>query len=481
MWGMCLPKTQHRKLYSIKNRLIVSVVTLAMFAILIAMVISYWVARQEIKEVYDARLGQTAKQLLLTIPTQQTQLIKQQKLFNQWMQQLVTRLHHDHDMESNLGHPYELKELVQYYRDGKMFWNTHSSFGSVTPLISHPGYGYFKIDGQKWRYFQYIAPKMNGHQDMIVVAESEAVRSDIMGKLVMSSAVPLIIIIPLLAIIMVVLINRQFRPLGELRQAIGKLDIQQLTPVSVSELTLELEPLVSTLNHLLRQLDDAWQRERRFTRTAAHELKTPLAILRINAENALSSQNEAQLKEDLERILSGIERSDRLIHQLLILARVENLKPSDHKFVTVELNSLLQNVIAQLVPLALQNDQEIGLDSDQSIYIEGDELLLEVLFSNLVDNAIRYSGKQSHIGVNLVVKEQLIYVDISDDGAPISDEARAHLFENFYRENPEKGGGAGLGMAICRDIVAIHDARLTLLPFRGVNCFRVSLPKIKAV
>ncbi|MFM2479160.1 sensor histidine kinase [Celerinatantimonas sp. MCCC 1A17872] len=476
---MSLPKTQHKKLYSIKNRLIVSVISLALFAILIALVISYLAARHEIKEVYDARLGQTAKQLLLTIPTRQTQLDKQQKLFNQWMQQLVSRSHRDNDVESKLGHPYELKELVQYYRDGKMFWNTHSSFGSVAHLIAHPGYGYFKVNGQKWRYFQYVAPKVNGHQDMIVVAESEAVRSDIMGKLAMSSGFPLLIIIPLLALIMVVLINRQFRPLVELRRAIGKLDVHQLTPVAISELTLELEPLVSTLNRLLRQLDEAWQRERRFTRTAAHELKTPLAILRINAENAMSSENEEQLKEDLKRILAGIERSDRLIHQLLVLARVESLKPSEQKFTKVALHSLLQNVIAQLVPLALQNDQEIGLDSEQTATIEGDELLLEVLFSNLVDNAIRYSGKQSHISVDLSVEEQFIHVDISDDGSPISDQAREHLFENFYRENPEKGDGAGLGMAICRDIVTIHDASLTLLPFHGLNCFRVSFLKSK--
>ncbi|WP_131912336.1 sensor histidine kinase [Celerinatantimonas diazotrophica] len=478
---MSLPKTQRKKLYSIKNRLIISVISLALFAILIALGISYLAARHEIKEVYDARLGQTAKQLLLTIPMRQSQLVKQQKLFNQWMQQLETRLHHDHDMESRLGHPYELKELIQYYRDGKMFWNTHNSFGSVTHLISHPGYGYFKIKGQKWRYFQYFAPEMNGHKDMIVVAESESVRSDIMGKLAMASGFPLLIIIPLLAIIMVVLINRQFRPLVELRQAIGDLDIQQLTPVNISELTLELEPLVNTLNRLLHQLDEAWQRERRFTRTAAHELKTPLAILRINAENALSSKNEEQLKEDLERILSGIERSDRLIHQLLILARVESLKPSDQKFGEIELNSLLQNVIAQLVPLALQNDQEIGLDGEPMVKIQGDELLLELLFSNLVDNAIRYSGKQSHIGVNLTVQTQQIHIDVCDDGAPIRDETRERIFENFYRENPEKGDGAGLGMAICQDIVAIHAGSVTLLPYSGVNCFRVSFPRHTSV
>lgn len=480
---MSLPRTEPKKLYSIRFRLITSVIALALVAILIALGSSYLAAQHEIREVYDARLSQTAKQLLLTIPTKQAQLRQQQALFDQWTQQLVSHIQRTDDFgPSQLGHPYELKELIQYYRDDKLVWNTHDSFGPVNHLITHPGYGYFTESGQRWRYFEYLAPKTKGvPQEMIIVAESEAVRDDIMGKLAMSSVFPLAILVPMLAVMMIILINRQLRPLVQLRREISRLDIHQLTPVRVGDLTLELAPLVETLNRLLAQLDQAWQRERRFTRTAAHELKTPLAILRINAENALQSKSETELREDLKRILAGIERSDRLIHQLLVLARVESLQPFEQAFKSIELYPLLQNVIAELVPLALKHDQEIGLEGNEHLSLMGDSLLLEILFSNLVDNAIRYSGNGSHINITAHLIDNTIRVEISDDGSEISDEARARLFEHFYRANPEKGDGAGLGMSICHDIVVFHSGMLELLPYDGQNRFRVTLTDAESV
>lgn len=232
---------------------------------------------------------------------------------------------------------------------------------------------------------------------------------------------------------------------------------------------------MNALNRLLAELEQAWKREKRFTRMAAHELKTPLAILRLNAENALICDKEEDLKSDLQNILQGIERSDRLIQQLLTLARVENLHEIALK--EVDLKKLMQRVMGELAPLALKNQQEMSFCGDVCT-IRGDESLLGILLSNLVDNAIRYSGQGSQIMVRIEDGPELARVFISDTGEDVSPQAREKLFDSFYRSNREKGDGAGLGLSITRDIVRLHHGSVILEPRADeLNTFVVSLAK----
>lgn len=219
--------------------------------------------------------------------------------------------------------------------------------------------------------------------------------------------------------------------------------------------------MVETLNQLLNELEQAWQREKRFTRMAAHELKTPLTVLRVNAENALRSTNPEQLKQDLERIFKGIERTDRLIHQLLMLAKVESTQTLAKQ--PVELANVIKQVIADLAPIAFKQDQQLSFHGESS-RLWGDELLLGILFKNLLDNAIRYSGHSSQIAVELSGHDGEIEVRVSDTGAAIDNLTREKMFDNFYRANSQKGDGAGLGMSICRDIAALHGGQVLLLP-----------------
>ncbi len=194
---------------------------------------------------------------------------------------------------------------------------------------------------------------------------------------------------------------------------------------------------------------------------AAHELKTPLTVLRVNAENALRSTNQEQLKQDLERIFKGIERTDRLIHQLLMLAKVESTQTLRKQ--PVELANVIKQVIADLAPIAFKQDQQLSFHGESS-RLWGDELLLGILFKNLLDNAIRYSGHSSQIAVELSDHDGEIEVRVSDTGAAIDDLTREKMFDNFYRANSQKGDGAGLGMSICRDIAALHGGQVLLLP-----------------
>jgi two-component system sensor histidine kinase QseC len=450
---------------------------LATVLILISLYFSFSSSRHEIEEVYDARLGQSAKMVLLSmsINADIDQLKRSQQLFDQWMQRLDL-LALDGDDAVDIGHPYEQNLMFQFYRDGKLIWGSDDEVGELPHDPSYSGFGFVTLHDQQWRYFQLTFPKgYHSSAEYILVAEKQSIRDEIIDDIALSTALPQLVLIPFLAVLIILLIGKYFRPISDLQRAIEQRSANKLDKIYVKNPTMELSPLVNALNELLHQLDQTWQREKRFTRMAAHELKTPLTILRLNAENALLSENKQQLKTDVDNILRGIERTDRLIHQLLMLAKVGSVNTIKH--LPLNLSQLLKNEIAELVPLALKKQQELGFSGDD-IEIYGDQLLLQVLFSNLIDNAIRYSGNGSQIDVEVNDYKAYIDIKIQDNGSAIAPETREKIFDNFYRGNNVIGDGAGLGMSITHDIADLHNGNVELLPReQDCNTFLVRFKK----
>lgn len=453
---------KNKRLFSIKRRLTLTSVLLSTGLMLISLYFSYTNAKHEVAEVYDARLGQSAKLLLMATSVSGKALAAQdqRKHFDQWMDNIQRLSKANDDVATLFGHPYEQYFLFQFYRDGKLLF---SSDAHLPPLSSDKeAMGFFDINlnGERWRYFQLSQPE--GYNDeYVLVAEKQSIRDEAVNEIASSTALPQLILIFCLIVVLIVLIERSFQPIQSLQSAIAIRSVHKLDRIYVEEPTVELSPLVETLNQLLSELEQAWEREKRFTRMAAHELKTPLTVLRLNAENALRSTNPEQLKHDLDRILKGIERTDRLIHQLLMLAKVESTQTLAKQ--PVDLAHVIKQVIADLAPIAFKQDQQLSF-SGESPRLWGDELLLGILFKNLLDNAIRYSGHASQIEVQLSYHDDEIEVQVSDTGVPIDDLTREKMFENFYRANSQKGDGAGLGMSICRDIAALHGGQVMLLP-----------------
>lgn len=453
---------KNKRLFSIKRRLTLTSVLLSTGLMLISLYFSYTNAKHEVAEVYDARLGQSAKLLLMATSVSGKALAAQdqRKHFDQWMDNIQRLSKSNDDVATLFGHPYEQYFLFQFYRDGKLLF---SSDVHLPPLSSDKeAMGFFDINlnGERWRYFQ--LSQLEGYNDeYVLVAEKQSIRDEAVNEIASSTALPQLILIFCLIVVLIVLIERSFQPIQSLQSAIAIRSVHKLDRIYVEEPTVELSPLVETLNQLLSELEQAWEREKRFTRMAAHELKTPLTVLRLNAENALRSTNPEQLKHDLDRILKGIERTDRLIHQLLMLAKVESTQTLAKQ--PVDLAHVIKQVIADLAPIAFKQDQQLSF-SGESPRLWGDELLLGILFKNLLDNAIRYSGHASQIEVQLSYHDDEIEVQVSDTGVPIDDLTREKMFENFYRANSQKGDGAGLGMSICRDIAALHGGQVMLLP-----------------
>ncbi|NOI14194.1 ATP-binding protein [Vibrio hepatarius] len=454
--------------FSIKRRLIGVVMILTLTMVSLALLFSAMSTKHETQEVYDARLGQTAKLLLLTTSSFESQLSKAsiQSQFEAWMQK-IRQLSDSDDDPTEYGHPYENNIVFQLYKNNALVWSSRKDAGVLSPSPEFSGFGDREVDGREWRIFQLHSTD----SEFVLVAEKHSIRQEIINEVVLSAILPQMILFPLFIVILIYFIGKSFRPISELRLAISQRSIEKLDRIYVSNQTLELSPLVDTLNQLLEQLEMAWQRERQFTRMAAHEIKTPLTILRLNAENALHSQDKEQLEQDLSNLLKGIDRTDRVLHQLLTLAKVDSITNLEKQ--EVVLNNVLQSTLSDLAQLALRNDQHLSLEGD-TCSIQGDAFLLGLLFRNLIDNAIRYSGNGSNIDVHLVASDYWYEVFISDTGQNISDEAREKLFDSFYRANTEKGDGAGLGMSIARDIAQLHNATLELIPREdNRNTFRI--------
>lgn len=467
------------KLISIKKKLIVSIISITTLLILISWVFIAGKTKHEVKEVYDARLSQSAKILALTMPNiLMTSSNERDLLYEQWFKTMQD-MANGGDEETNLGHPYEENLIVQFYKGKHLIFKSPNAPKKKLMVNYASGFGELEIADEKWRFFQLKIPNPK-HSDLyILLAEKQSVRNEVITEIALSTSIPQLLLIPALFVVTLILVNKFLQPVTQLQRAVALRNINHLEPLVIEQPTLELNPLVEQLNYLLEQLNSAWEREKRFTRTAAHELKTPLAILRLNAENALSTNNIAEQRSDLNNIIIGIDRTNRLIQQLLIHSRIE----ANHnvEYTNINLTTLLREVITQLIPLALQQKQTVSLEPIEEYNLEGNAILLSILFTNLIDNAIRYSGIKSKISITMKKNEDVNneYIDIliTDNGERILDNVRERIFEKFFRADSGKGDGAGLGMSIANYIVNQHSGSLKLQEDVNANVFIVSLPK----
>jgi two-component system sensor histidine kinase QseC len=223
-----------------------------------------------------------------------------------------------------------------------------------------------------------------------------------------------------------------------------------------------MQPLVAALNGLFARIAQLLEAERRFTADAAHELRTPIAAIRAQAQVALAAaSDEGERRHALEATLIGCDRAAHLVDQLLTLSRLEYAAPAPAT--ALDVSALARRVVADLAPLALAKQQSIELDAAQPCSARGDEALLGALLRNLVDNAIRYSPPSARVRVAVApgaAEARKVELTVEDSGPGMTDEHRAHLGERFFRVLGNEQPGSGLGWSIVRRIAAAHGATI---------------------
>lgn len=277
------------------------------------------------------------------------------------------------------------------------------------------------------------------------------------------------LIIPMLTLVLVLIgvgvwyaINTSLRRVQNVSARLSQYDASALTPLEdADEYPVEVRPLLDAINQLIRKVAESHDLQQRFIANAAHQLRTPLATLRLQAERALREPDSQKHSEALSDVLSAVARSQHLVRQLMTLARSE--QPSKALSMTdTDLADLIRSELESWIDVALSRHVDLGYEGpDAGVIVLADAQLLRELLSNLIDNAIQYGGEGNHITVRL--EENPTRLTIEDNGPGIAADEKIRVLERFYRSPSATGTGCGLGLSIANEIARIHGATLEIL------------------
>jgi two-component system sensor histidine kinase QseC len=292
--------------------------------------------------------------------------------------------------------------------------------------------------------------------------EAREAREEIAEALGKALVWPLATALPALALAIWLGVGSGLRPLRELRAQLARRGAGDLAPLDDKRTPREIEPLVAELNRLFGRIGETLQRERRLTADAAHELRTPLAVLSTQAQVARGASTEAARNEALDAVVAGAGRAARLIEQMLTLARLEAGQLGEHAQ-RVALHDLAREVLAEAAPRAVAKDIDISLAEGPPAQIRGHAGLLAILIGNLVDNAVRYTPAGGRVLVSLAETPE-VELRVADNGPGVPAAEVGRLGERFHRLAPAAESGSGLGLSIVLRIAELHGARVSFAP-----------------
>ncbi|RZJ56545.1 MAG: HAMP domain-containing protein [Acidovorax sp.] len=335
-----------------------------------------------------------------------------------------------------------------------------SAVGAALPQIAVLGFTDVQARGGTYRVFS-----MQTRSQVIQVAQNMAARRGMARALALRTLAPLAFMAPLLVLAVWWGVSRSLAPVERVRRQLAQRQADDLSPVSDAQLPDEVQPLVSELNLLFERVQRAFDAQQHFVADAAHELRSPLAALRLQLQGLQRAGDDAARAAAVERLSSGIDRATRLVEQLLTLARQEAgaAAPGAHTE-PVDLQAAAQLALADVAPAAQARSIDLGLlDSDASS-VPGNAEALRMLARNLLDNAVKYTpaGGRVDLQVRRAADGQAVELTVEDSGPGIAEEHRARVMQRFVRETSDGATGSGLGLAIVQAIAQAHGATVAL-------------------
>jgi two-component system OmpR family sensor kinase len=319
--------------------------------------------------------------------------------------------------------------------------------------LQPPGFHVTEWNQQMWRTYTVVRSSRTAQ---VAVALQD--RDSSFYAFIPWVLVPIGVLVLLLGLLIHEAVKRALRPLDALSKQIGSRKLSELHALEASRLPTEVAPLAQALNKLLAQLDQLLGSQRQFLADAAHELNTPLAAIKLQAQltrKAQDSERDAALNE----LDTGIERAIHLASQLLQLARLEPDARAPERS-EVRMSELVRQAVITLSPLAEARGTDLGLLRCETVTLMGDPHALRVLLDNLIDNALRYSPADARVDVDLTVQDGQAQLRVSDNGPGIAKEQHARALERFVRLQSGETTGSGLGLAIVHHIVQAHGGTL---------------------
>ncbi|WP_413987693.1 ATP-binding protein [Labrys okinawensis] len=327
---------------------------------------------------------------------------------------------------------------------------------AAVPRQAQNGFNNVRTANHAWRTFTDIDARRT-----VQVSQRLDVRQELSADAALRAAIPIAILIPLSWLLLGLVIDRLSRRLDKLAASVAERQVTSREPIAVEDVPRELAPFIRAINDLLFRLQASMERQRRFVSDAAHELRTPLAALKLQVSNVRSIATTRAIKERLDEVDQGVSRASALVQQLLKLARYDaEATPAPPE--PTEVTLLVRECIAAIAPLARSRSTELELQAAELPSVETSPGELKVLISNLVDNAVRHSPEGGKVEVEVKAAENDIVVTIQDEGPGIPGPLLERVFERFYRVAGQEVEGSGLGLAIARSIAERHRLYLTL-------------------
>ena len=426
--------TEPTRHYSIRRRLLFSLLGATVLLWLVALVSTYFDTRHELDELLDAHLAQSASLLLAQVG------------------------HDAEDIEIDQApqlHRYSRHVAFQVWYRGRELV-LHSTGAPNTPLSSQQeGFSNRIIKNRNWRVFSAWDARS---RYLVQVAEQREARDHLAGTVVGNMLMPMLIMLPILGALIWFGISRGLRPLNAISNEVAQRRPESLEPMALQAVPDEVAPLVQDLNRLFERVSESLDKERRFTADAAHELRTPLAAIKTQAQVAQAASKDAGRQQALASVVEGCDRAARLVEQLLTLARLE---PESFKArESCDLRSITREVIAELAPKAVSKNIELQLVAEQEAIMQGDTALLGILVRNLADNAVRYSPGNSAVQIRIRSSGEIIELSVCDQGPGIPEAEKARIWDRFYRVLGSGETGSGLGLSIVKQIADLHHAEV---------------------
>lgn len=462
---------------SIRTYLLINLLLSVTLITSLAIIGNLFLAHQDIQLQLDAQLIRTTlrMQAIFSAPVNFTELKAIQK-------RLKNENSHLEELKKSPNLPPQAiqqasrnLEFQIWDKNGKLL--LHSQKALKTPFSNGSvGLSTLWLDGHTWR----VSTGYNkGNQLTIMVAERSNYRQELENRLTQDSVVVMLITYPFLGFLIWIIVGRGLDTLRRVANEVHQRAPSYLEPVDLESVPTEVEPLVGELNSLFRRLAAAFDREKRFTADAAHELKTPLAALSTQTQVALRAKTDDEKKEALLKVLFSVRRSSHVVQQLLTLSRMEP-EAGLTDTTSVSLSKQAAEVAGMLAPDAIEKNIELELLAPENkAMIKGNATAIDILIRNLVDNAIRYSPQDSTVTIDITEEKKYITLIVRDNGTGIPEKLRKRVFERFFRIIGNKTLGSGLGLSIVQQIAKLHHAEIELCtPESGQGAeFRVTFPK----
>ena len=493
--------------YSLRQLLLVTLLSASMLIWGITAYINYRVTRDEVASLFDAELAQSGKVLLAFLDglpqdsalEERLKLVQTGTLGQDYDRKIAFQLKSENDglllrskaaqnfpalgfnepknkdplwdvfddllQTDAFGHKYERKIAFQLWskENGLLLRSESSPKFALSSSIR--GFSEATIDDHLWRVFSIV----NATGDYVIhVGQKEEIRAQLTDDISRQLVTQFLIGLPLLGIVIWFIVGYTLKPLNRLERALSKREASFLKPLYTKKLPKEVVPVVKEINNLFAQLEQAFEHERRFTADASHELRTPLAGLLTQAQVALRTTDEAVRKQALLRISQAVHRMTYMVQQLLTFSRIESGKEYLAKEITSVNREIIQ-VITELEPMAHKKRIQMEFIEQDAVSILANTQLITILVRNIIDNAIKYTPSGGNIMIYLEGSGKQLQFRVEDSGPGIAPDQYENSLKRFHRcvETAQTAQGSGLGFSIVQRIATMYDAELSL----GVSQF----------